>query len=302
MKAFFSLLEIGCCVNEPVRGSSSFLEYLMCKDFDERRCKSELIITTFQYGGKIFAEQASSLVHRSVVTKEVDMLKALLRSGDFGPTILKKNSKFCKLPIAPYYRDNWVDQNITNKFLWEFEGLISPLCIALMCGCYDIAQDFINMNYLTSSDLYELPKSRKLRRKLRMFEEFSDFSGIEILDKMEQFVPSLFQLAFICVSDSLSSKLDRHENITKLGLPPPLTKALLFQGKDQILTETNCESKDDVKDRMSKYFPNASIVENGRLFDMKFEWEFGASGFSDYSNSSVSGSDFTDYDSDNVYD
>jgi len=309
-EGFCSLLKIGCNVNEAVEtvcDSSSILEYLMCMDFPGRRCKSEFIITTFQYGGKIFAEQAFSLVHRSVVPKEVDMLKALLSSGDFGPTILKTNSKFCKLPYpgewwnrGDYYSTAEVDHKIGLRVLEEFEGLMSPLCIALICGFNVIAQDFINMNYLTSSDLYKLPKSLKLRMKLT---EEENFSCIELLDNMEQSVPSLFQLAFVYVSDSLSSKLDRHENVTKLGLPPPLTKALLFQGKDQILTETNCESKDDVTDGwfVRDSTDQRSIFEwNYRvLFDYFCDSDSGSSDYdcSDYDNSSVSDSY---YDSDNV--
>jgi len=75
-----------------------------------------------------------------------------------------------------------------------------------------------------------------------------------------------------------------------------LTKALLFQKKGQILTETNCESKDEVSDRLFARFPTASIVENYRYFD-EYDYDFGGSGFSDYGNSPVSGSD---NDSDNV--
>ena len=213
---FSTLLEAGADLSANDYGirllTDKLEQYL--KEDSPKKINIQYFDKLFQYGVSLGPNSLSDqmqylfIVHRAIYMSEFGCLFSLIHRGGFTPTILPYRYRLSKSYVSHQYAG--------------LSKIFSPLCTALLCGHFKIAEQMIEVGYLTSSDLTLLPRNQILKRHL-VQDGFSRCS--QLLTKLHS--PSLFQLCFSKISDSVAVP-DRRRRVEQLGLPPSLQRALMF--------------------------------------------------------------------------
>ncbi|BFZ22633.1 hypothetical protein BsWGS_25672 [Bradybaena similaris] len=167
--------------------------------------------------------------------------RLLLRGADL--TLSRKDQHFLHEMVAgdkkrivrlmvmngcpPFDRVCW--EPCTFKFS-EYKNPISPLCVALLSGFYDIAKYFIINQFFTNYDITILPNDPGIRLKVQEKEKGGP-QALEVLNLMCSAPQILKVLSFVAISDTIyktSHINERKDKIMKSGLPPKWKSQLLF--------------------------------------------------------------------------
>lgn len=117
----------------------------------------------------------------------------------------------------------------TFKFS-EYKNPISPLCVALLSGFYDIAKYFIINQFFTNYDITILPNDPGIRLKVQEKEKGGP-QALEVLNLICSGPQTLNVLSFVAVSETIyktSHVTERKDKIMNLELPPKFKSQLLF--------------------------------------------------------------------------
>lgn len=205
---FETLIKHGANVNKFIGGQCTLLTYFLN---DVQSFKHDFIKCVVSNGGDI-SKTKQGYIHEHIASNKCDIVSSLTHSGNLAPTVISGFEDFDCLRIS-------------SQFFEDFQGILSPLCMALFCGHIKLAEGFLGLHFVTTSDLTILPTHEKFRDSL----QFSiQEESLNILDNMVINGPNLFQLAFVQVSDSIGKSPGRKERVKNLHLPSKLEKALLF--------------------------------------------------------------------------
>lgn len=108
---------------------------------------------------------------------------------------------------------------------------ISPLCVALLSGFYDIAKYFVVNKFYTKYDIVTLPNDPDIRQKLQEKGEKS-LEALAILDLICSKPQSLRVVSFVAISEvfyRVARGTGRCRNIRESRLPEQLQEELLFK-------------------------------------------------------------------------
>ncbi|CAG5135747.1 unnamed protein product [Candidula unifasciata] len=120
----------------------------------------------------------------------------------------------------------------TFKFS-EYRNPISPLCVALLSGHYDIAKYFIVNRFFTNYDMTVLPNDLGIRAKVQGKED-GGAEALAVLNLICSAPQTLNVLSFVTISDTVyktSNVTERRDKIQRSDLPAPLQSRLLFTTK-----------------------------------------------------------------------
>ena len=223
---FSTLLEAGADLSANdigIRLLTDSLKQYVKEDIPKKR-NIQYFDKLFEYGVSLGPnilndhQQYLLIVHRAIFMSEFGCLFSLIHRGGFAPTILPYN-------IHPS------STSFVQHHFSELSEIFSPLCTALVCGHFKIAEQMIEVGYLTNSDLTLLPRNLRLNQRLIQ----RGFSRcFQLLTKLHS--PSLFQLCFSKISDVIAVP-DRRRRVELLGLPPSLKRALMFTQRDCVIGE-----------------------------------------------------------------
>ena len=243
IKAFTALVEAGSDVNTNYCSDSDLnllSTMLRCKTNYTFTSNLDFILHILNHGGKASGPEDMFAVHKSIALGEFELTKALINSGSFSPSLLPHPDD----KLFPEFLSDKVS-HFSVSLCEKFDGVFSPLCMALLCGHVTLAQNMVNAGYLTLSDLNILPQQREVRKRI-IKNKFPE--SIQFLDKLASAVPSLFQLSFACVSDLAGAQPGRQEVVSQLGLPFKIQKMLMFKCEEQNIWEEGDSSSDSESD------------------------------------------------------
>jgi len=166
---------------------------------------------------KVPSGNSMFVVHYCIAVRRFDILRFLIKKGGFSPTILNIKSNYCLL--QPSYRE-------------KFAKILSPLCMALLCGQVTIAKEMQRAGYLTFSDFFLLSKNKHL---IKFLEYYRVPRSLKFVEDLAQTVPTLSQLSFARVSDLVGPQPGRKHRTENLGLPRKLQKELMFSCDHQTI-------------------------------------------------------------------
>ncbi|BFZ19435.1 hypothetical protein BsWGS_22474 [Bradybaena similaris] len=152
------------------------------------------------------------VLHRLILSRYADVMCTLIKHG-FGPVTIK-----------------WSDIRTDEPF--AVIGDVSPLCRALACGNISIATYFMEIMFLTKSDVSSLMYNYTLRSYLK---SKNYWQCLNLLDEMSSQPMSLFRLAFVAVLSAVGTTPGRENRVKLLPLPQMLKDNLLFKSQAEDL-------------------------------------------------------------------
>ena len=251
--SFRSLIRAGCNVNVTFDGKTLLTE-MLSELFADR--KSNFITYLLENKGKTNYFESSLCLHRSIVTKEFDILASLIQSGNCTPMLMDHTSAYCKLPVRPFINQTIETEEsyVSESICEHYNGLLSPLCVALLCEDACVAKIFLRCQFVTTSDLIRLPRSEKLRRRLA---STNNQDSLRMLDGMLP-PPTLSQLSLARVIELIGPRTERKHCIEELEIPVDLKEKLLFRPDSHQSVSRLVQSIDGLRRasayRRSRYF------------------------------------------------
>ena len=233
---FCLLVKAGCDVNVK-RKSKTLLSSLLCKAAD--KWKPDFIIHLLKFGGTTRERDSGLAVHKCVALRRFNVLHALITSGNFAPMLMEEESIFCMF-TSDFFQSNYLRTKLFELNI--FTGVLSPLCMALLCGDVPIAKYLLSVQFLTVSDLTLLSKHTLLNACLKY-----TFPSAHLL--LKDIKPSLFQLSVAHISELINNGCIRRSKIEKLNIPVPLQRALMFCDQGEQVKSTQFELAGDTSDR-----------------------------------------------------
>ena len=210
-ESFCVLIELGADVNIEMQGLTFLSMLLSSNHFNE-----DFIIHLLNNGARVSNSDSVVAIHKCIVFKESKLLFALIQYG-FPPTVLDKTTNVCM---------------VKEPFLSRTSGVLSPLCMALLMRLDKLAQFFIDIGYLTTTDLFLLPRkdARQLLGQNAPWNRTWEKEACEnILKSLKNSVPSLFQISHARVSDLVGCEPGRKDRLMKCKIPRFLIKSLMFE-------------------------------------------------------------------------
>ncbi|KAH9496085.1 hypothetical protein Btru_012695 [Bulinus truncatus] len=107
-----------------------------------------------------------------------------------------------------------------------FNKRISLLHLAFYCNRKEIVKLFLDINFLSASDIKSLPSDRSLYERLHSDEIYHKV--LTIYEKIRSRPWSLFTMSFFVVSETVGFDAQRKIKLQNLGIPNPLIRKLLF--------------------------------------------------------------------------
>lgn len=234
IKLLSSLLENGC--DQDLQDLSTSLNFstlllsLLQDNFSTRKpCLIKLLVSN-GYGASMISCKARCSIHRSIAMKEFSILNSLMSSGEFAPSVMNFTSSFCLIPNS--YDDRRSECCLNKVLLKRFGKLLSPFCMALLCGHVRTAKNLVAANFLITTDYNSLPADMSIKEELKARKLNQSLSYLKELSSTPL---KLFSLSFVCVSELIGSSAGRQNRIMNLCIPPAIKRALLFQCSDQVI-------------------------------------------------------------------
>ena len=177
--------------------------------------QSKYLIKLMKKGGKIpCSEDWNLLVHSCLISSQFDLLSSLICDGGLSPVVMRD----------------------------EPGGILSPFCLALVCGREQIARNMLEAFYLVPSDIHEAPNNEILKRLIEQnTNQESKDKCLGVLNQISSSPPSLNLLSFVKVSQLVGPFPHRKQRLAQTGLPPGLQTRLMFSHANQQMTDKTCE-------------------------------------------------------------
>ena len=217
------LIEAGADVNFKINNYSllsyllKFDTLLLIFDISSRLEVVSVIFTLLKHDAQISTNESLSAVHLCIKHRRLKLLKSLVHDSCFSPSLLTdfSHSSF-----------NFPDS-------LQIQRICSPLFVALYFNQHVIAENMLNLFYLTPSDLTILPYTP-------WFKDQMELKNLDFLKQMSQAPPTLFTFALVKISSWIScTSPGRRERVASLPLPDSLKNILTFSSKLHIDDQVN---------------------------------------------------------------
>ncbi|BFZ03468.1 hypothetical protein BsWGS_06507 [Bradybaena similaris] len=162
---------------------------------------------------------------RLIIQNHINVIPKLIQHG-LGPADVKAK----KLPL------------VCTRF--GVPVTLSPLSVALLHGNISLAQYFVDILFLTSSDLFMFANNKDMEHLLK---EEDQEKSINFLQELSSQPMSLVKLSLVTVSAAVGSSPGREARVDSLPLPQMMKDRLRFKsmnGEDLILLKLHPELDD----------------------------------------------------------